>query len=200
MSLAEHRLRGSGWDCPPRTSAVLPTLPGNSASAPLRTAPPARSLDQRTTNCVRASPRVALSLVPRPLRARHVRDRVHQTGARASRQRRAARGLERELEAILGSSGILNLRSQTASIAACSSYESLRARLCGLLIASRLRRFELSSGFGETLEPDASGLPAKRLIITLTSAAAGVKRCSRCGSPVEAVHDVTERRVRIFPS
>lgn len=51
----------------------------------------------------------------------------------------------------------------------------------------------------ETLEPDAFGLPAKRLIITLTSAAAAVKRCSRCGSPVEAVHDVTERRVRDLP-
>src|SRR6516164_2218609 len=36
-------LRGcSGWDCPPRTSAILPILPGNIASAPLRTAPPAR--------------------------------------------------------------------------------------------------------------------------------------------------------------
>ena len=51
----------------------------------------------------------------------------------------------------------------------------------------------------ETLEPDAFGLPAKRLIITLTSAAEAVKRCSRCGSPVEAVHDVTERRVRDLP-
>lgn len=51
----------------------------------------------------------------------------------------------------------------------------------------------------ETLEPDAFGLPAKRLVITLTPAADAVKRCSRCGSPVAPVHDVTERRVRDLP-
>src|SRR5262249_37610974 len=33
----------SGRDCLPRTSEVLPTLPGNTSSAPLQTAPPARS-------------------------------------------------------------------------------------------------------------------------------------------------------------
>ena len=36
----------------------------------------------------------------------------------------------------------------------------------------------------EALEPDAFGLPAKRLVIELEPAADAVKRCSRCGSPV----------------
>jgi transposase len=51
----------------------------------------------------------------------------------------------------------------------------------------------------EALEPDAFGLPAKRLVIELQPAADAVKRCSRCGSPVAAIHDVTERRVRDLP-
>jgi transposase len=51
----------------------------------------------------------------------------------------------------------------------------------------------------DELEPDAFGLPAKRLVIELQPAADAVKRCSRCGSPVEAVHDVTVRRVRDLP-
>ena len=51
----------------------------------------------------------------------------------------------------------------------------------------------------EALEPDAFGLPAKRLVIEFAPAADAVKRCSRCGSPVVRVHDVTERRVRDLP-
>jgi transposase len=51
----------------------------------------------------------------------------------------------------------------------------------------------------EELQPDAFGLPAKRLILELQPIAAAVKRCSRCGQPVEAVHDVAERRVRDLP-
>jgi hypothetical protein len=50
-----------------------------------------------------------------------------------------------------------------------------------------------------SLEPDAFGLPAKRLIIELQPAPDAVRRCGRCGAPVEAVHDVTERRVRDLP-
>ena len=48
-------------------------------------------------------------------------------------------------------------------------------------------------------EPDAFGLPAKRLIIELQPDPDAVTRCSRCGEPVAAVHDVTERRVRDLP-
>ena len=51
----------------------------------------------------------------------------------------------------------------------------------------------------EELQPDAFGLPAKRLVIELHPAADAVKRCSRCGQPVAAVHDTTERRVRDLP-
>jgi transposase len=51
----------------------------------------------------------------------------------------------------------------------------------------------------ETLAPDALGLPAPRITIELRPAAGAAKRCSRCGTPVEAVHDVTERRVRDLP-
>ena len=51
----------------------------------------------------------------------------------------------------------------------------------------------------EALEPDAFGLPAKRIVIELEPAADAVKRCSRCGNPVAAIHDVTERRVRDLP-
>lgn len=51
----------------------------------------------------------------------------------------------------------------------------------------------------ERLEPDALGLPAPRILIELRPAADAVKRCSRCGTPIEAVHDVTDRRVRDLP-
>jgi transposase len=51
----------------------------------------------------------------------------------------------------------------------------------------------------DELRPDAFGLPAQRLVIELTPAADAVKRCSRCGEPVAAMHDVTERRVRDLP-
>ncbi|MGH9422600.1 MAG: ISL3 family transposase, partial [Thermoanaerobaculia bacterium] len=42
-------------------------------------------------------------------------------------------------------------------------------------------------------------LPAPRIFIELRPIADAVKRCSRCGTPVDAVHDVTERRVRDLP-
>jgi transposase len=51
----------------------------------------------------------------------------------------------------------------------------------------------------EQLQPDALGLPAPRIIIELRPAREAVKRCSRCGNPVEQVHDVSERRVRDLP-
>jgi transposase len=51
----------------------------------------------------------------------------------------------------------------------------------------------------DTLAPDALGLPAPRITIELRPAADAVKRCSRCGTPVEAVHDITDRRVRDLP-
>jgi transposase len=51
----------------------------------------------------------------------------------------------------------------------------------------------------ERLEPDALGLPAPRIVIELRPAADVRKRCSRCGERVEAVHDVSERRVRDLP-
>ena len=51
----------------------------------------------------------------------------------------------------------------------------------------------------DEVQPDAFGLPAQRLIIELTPAADAIKHCSRCGQPVEAVHDVATRRVRDLP-
>jgi len=51
----------------------------------------------------------------------------------------------------------------------------------------------------EELQPDAFGLPAKRLVIELRPAADAIPRCSRCGEPVAGVHDVAERRVRDLP-
>jgi len=51
----------------------------------------------------------------------------------------------------------------------------------------------------EHLRPDALGLPAPRIIIELRPAATARKRCSRCGTPIEHVHDVSERRVRDLP-
>ena len=51
----------------------------------------------------------------------------------------------------------------------------------------------------EELEPDAFGLPAKRLVIELRPKPEAVRRCSRCGSVVTVVHDVTPRRVRDLP-
>lgn len=46
---------------------------------------------------------------------------------------------------------------------------------------------------------DVFGLPTARLVITLRPAPGSAKRCSRCGSVVTEVHDVTERRVRDLP-
>ncbi len=92
---------GSGWDCPPRTSAVLPTLPGNTASAPLRTAPPARSLESAHD---RRRDREKAMSVPISARA-HTRycDRTASRDRSSSRiapahggSAETARGLERE--------------------------------------------------------------------------------------------------------
>lgn len=51
----------------------------------------------------------------------------------------------------------------------------------------------------ETPALDALGLPAPRLTITLRPKPDTVRRCSRCGMPVDAIHDVSERRVRDLP-
>ena len=51
----------------------------------------------------------------------------------------------------------------------------------------------------DELEPDALGLPARRLVIELRPKADSLKRCSRCGEIVGEVHDVTPRRVRDLP-
>jgi transposase len=51
----------------------------------------------------------------------------------------------------------------------------------------------------DELSADAFGLPARRIVIELRAAAKAVKRCSRCGTPVVEIHDVTERRVRDLP-
>ncbi len=47
--------------------------------------------------------------------------------------------------------------------------------------------------------PDAVGLPSPRIVIRLAPKPAHPKTCSRCGSPVVAVHDTSERRVRDLP-
>lgn len=51
----------------------------------------------------------------------------------------------------------------------------------------------------ETLARDALGLMSPSITIELKPKDDVVKRCSRCGTPVEEVHDVTERRVRDLP-
>lgn len=51
----------------------------------------------------------------------------------------------------------------------------------------------------EALEPDALGMPARRLVIELRATPGMPKRCSRCGETVIEVHDVTPRRVRDLP-
>lgn len=51
----------------------------------------------------------------------------------------------------------------------------------------------------DTLKPDALGMPAPQIIIELRPVRGAPKRCSRCGGPVEAIHDETERRVRDLP-
>jgi transposase len=50
----------------------------------------------------------------------------------------------------------------------------------------------------DSLEPDALGLPAPRIIIEL-GPDHSIKHCSRCGAPVERIHDVESRRVRDLP-
>jgi transposase len=49
------------------------------------------------------------------------------------------------------------------------------------------------------LQPDALGLPAPRLVITLRPKPDAAKRCSQCGSIVTEIHDTTERLVRDVP-
>jgi len=51
----------------------------------------------------------------------------------------------------------------------------------------------------DTLTTDALGLPARQLTIELRPREDHVGLCSRCGMPVQAVHDVTDRRVRDLP-
>jgi transposase len=51
----------------------------------------------------------------------------------------------------------------------------------------------------ETLEPDALGLPAPRLVIELRAKPDAPRRCSRCGQLVAEVHDTSPRRVRDLP-
>lgn len=51
----------------------------------------------------------------------------------------------------------------------------------------------------DTLEPDALGVPARRLIIELRPKPDAPKRCSRCGAAVVEIHDASERRVRDLP-
>jgi transposase len=51
----------------------------------------------------------------------------------------------------------------------------------------------------EALAPDALGLPAPRVTIELRPKDGAVRRCSRCGAPVETIHDVSRRHVRDLP-
>lgn len=51
----------------------------------------------------------------------------------------------------------------------------------------------------DTLEPDVLGFPSERLIIELRAKPGAPKRCSRCGSVVTEIHDVSQRRVRDLP-
>jgi len=51
----------------------------------------------------------------------------------------------------------------------------------------------------DALEPDALGVPARRLVIELRAKPDVPKRCSRCGEIVVEVHEVTPRRVRDLP-
>src|SRR5689334_8952149 len=70
-----------------------------------------------------------------------------------------------------------------------------------------MRHEELAAVFGEFAgfelvavhrEPATAQRPA-RLILELQPRAGYPKRCSRCGEPVSAVHDVVEREVRDLP-
>jgi transposase len=51
----------------------------------------------------------------------------------------------------------------------------------------------------DTPEPDVLGQPSGRLIVVLQARSETPKRCSRCGQPVEEVHDTVERRIRDLP-
>lgn len=51
----------------------------------------------------------------------------------------------------------------------------------------------------EEPKPDVFGVPSARLVITLRAVPGVAKRCSRCGSVVTEIHDVSERRVRDLP-
>jgi transposase len=51
----------------------------------------------------------------------------------------------------------------------------------------------------DTLQPDAVGLAAPRLVIELRPKPDARKRCSGCGEIVEEIHDVSARRVRDLP-
>jgi transposase len=51
----------------------------------------------------------------------------------------------------------------------------------------------------DQLAPDVLGMPSTRLIVVLQARAGSRKRCSRCGEPVDEIHDLTERRIRDLP-
>jgi transposase len=51
----------------------------------------------------------------------------------------------------------------------------------------------------DTLEPGVLGDPSARLVIELRPVPGAPKRCSRCGTVVTEIHDVTERRIRDLP-
>jgi transposase len=51
----------------------------------------------------------------------------------------------------------------------------------------------------DELKPDVLGFPSARLVIVLRAKPGAPKRCSRCGSVVAEIHDVSERRVRDLP-
>ena len=64
----------------------------------------------------------------------------------------------------------------------------------------RWEGFEVASvAFEDDPKPDVLGQPAGRIVITLRAIDGSPKRCSRCGTVVEEIHDVTERRVRDLP-
>jgi Transposase and inactivated derivatives len=56
--------------------------------------------------------------------------------------------------------------------------------------------FEVADVMDRGMGEDLFGVPAPQVVITLRPKAGHPKRCSRCGEPVEEIHDVTDREVR----
>ena len=94
----------SGWDCPPRTARSIAKTAGNTATAPLRTAPPARSLESAND---RLRARVSASVALIRARADHCdrgASRVRAprgVAARTRRQRRDGPGSGARAVAVL---------------------------------------------------------------------------------------------------